>query len=168
MRKKTTAHMRLLTFIALFSVFSFVSAGEMDELGCGEPSKNKGKVFELNMSLSFHGDVEYKLCRNIDKYILLVETSKSNNKEILELKSNEVEIILKKYEKALEYNTKDKEMGLDGSSWCLETKRGFTYLKACFWSPGYEPQKRGLAGLNDLGTYLFDISKLKENGFVLY
>ena len=64
------------------------------------------------------------------------------------------------YEKALDYDAKDDSMGSDGSSWCLETQRGLTYSKACFWTPQYETAKRRLNGLLLLGEELWRVAKL--------
>jgi hypothetical protein len=66
------------------------------------------------------------------------------------------------YEKALEYNVKDDAWGLDGSLWCLETQRGFTYSKACFWSPDYQSEKRGLIGMVNLGEELWRFAELNK------
>jgi hypothetical protein len=68
--------------------------------------------------------------------------------------------IISLYERALDYDVKDNAMGFDGSGWCLETQRGFTYSKACFWTPEYETERRRLSGLLALGVELWRVAKL--------
>ncbi|HXI43592.1 MAG TPA: hypothetical protein VNH83_26655, partial [Bryobacteraceae bacterium] len=66
------------------------------------------------------------------------------------------------YERALEYNVKDDALGNDGSSWCLETTRGFTYSKACFWSPEYNTEERHLTGMLALGRALWHLAAIDD------
>jgi hypothetical protein len=51
-------------------------------------------------------------------------------------------------------------IGSDGSTCRLETKPGLNYSKACFYSPGEETNKRGLAELDQLGAELWKIGNL--------
>jgi len=76
--------------------------------------------------------------------------------------------LLTLYENALDYNVKDEAEGMDGSDWCLETQRGFTYSKACFWSPGAQPEERGLTGLAKLGEELWRIAATDPRDGPLY
>jgi hypothetical protein len=69
---------------------------------------------------------------------------------------------------ALRYNVMDDSLGPDGSRWCLETNRGATYLKACFWTPSADPAKRGLEGLYRLGEFLWGVATLEQQIGRLY
>jgi len=72
------------------------------------------------------------------------------------------------YEDALGYNVRDSAMGLDGSDWCLETRRGFTYSKACFWTPVDRAKERGISGLSTLGQELWRLAAMDSSVGELY
>jgi hypothetical protein len=134
---------------------------------CGERTALGGTVFTLTVSLSFEPDVSFKLCDREDKSkrFLLVSTQSSSHPDnwasnSIPLGSLEFEKIASLYEKALDYDVRINVGGNDGSTWCLETQRGFTYSKACFWTPSDEPKTRRLSGLLDLGAALWRIAKL--------
>jgi len=163
-------------FILLTFLFSGPAmAYGWDDEDCGRKNAKEGKVFELNIGMSFHGSFGFKLCKKLDKESLVIfsknksnELSNEPNKKTIELTKKQSEILNNKCIAALKYNTLDDSTGLDGSSWCIESQRGFTYTKACFWAPGSNTEKRGLIGLHDLGTHLWEISGLKAQGIRLY
>ena len=165
---------RVLCFLLL--IFPLLAnAIEWNDPDCGKLNKYHGKVFEFNASMSFHGDIDIKLCKDNDTHFLTVSTKiPSGNNDLTEewkridLKKEIVPKIMESYENAMRYNTLDKVMGPDGSSWCIESQHGFTYTKACFWSPGYKSEERGLSGLRDLGIYLWEISGLEKANIKLY
>jgi hypothetical protein len=78
------------------------------------------------------------------------------------------ETLMTLYENALDYNMKDYEIGLDGSNWCLETNKVSSYLKACYWTPTYNPQARRLTGLVALGRELWTIADMESRDGPLY
>ena len=134
---------------------------------CGQGRQSRETVFSLTISRSFDPEVTFKLCDRIDrsKRFLLVASETARHSEKWATKSipvdpRQYDKIVALYEKALEYDVKDDAMGLDGSSWCLETRRGFTYSKACFWTPHFEPTRRRLDGLLELGNELWRLAKL--------
>jgi hypothetical protein len=128
-----------------------------------------GTVFSLSISSAFGGGMEFNLCARRDpgaSYITVTRYAAENDKhgEPLKVSLNDsrYQKLLTLYEDALDYNVKDNVMGLDGSIWCLETARGSTYSKACFWSPEVDSEKRQLAGLAKLGRELLSIAGWKE------
>jgi hypothetical protein len=145
---------------------------------CGRRTRYDGTVFTLTISRSFHlGATTIKLCarQDAEENFLLVRTHpfpvERNHvwkDRQIKLDSGLYERIVQLYEKALDYNVKDDTIGFDGSSWCLETRRGFTYSKACFWSPDNEPQQRGIVGLYQLGKELWSIAELEPEIGELY
>ena len=66
------------------------------------------------------------------------------------------------------FNALDETSGADGSSWCLHTNRGFTQVNICFWSPKYKTEERGLIGLSNLGTALWEFSEMEKEYGELY
>lgn len=159
----------------------WVLAIEWGDEDCGPWNAYEGKVFSLDINTSFHGDVTFKLCKSKEQNMLSVtktkkkfegETDNSTEtivREYIKLSKKEYQSIYRGYEKALHYNTLDEVSGLDGSSWCIESQRNFTYTKACFWTPSHEPKSRGLDGLYQLGSQLWKFAGLeKNNEFKLY
>jgi hypothetical protein len=124
-------------------------------------------VFSLAIDRSFDPGVKFELCARkapVQNFLRLSTESKLHSdrwtaRKII-LEDSEYAKLLELYEAALEYNVKDDAMGLDGSSWCLETRRGFTYSKACFWSPQYETAQRHLSGMWALGEELWGLAAL--------
>jgi hypothetical protein len=154
---------------------------EWNDEDCGPWNAHEGKVFSLDIGTSFHGKVTFKLCKSKEQNTLSItktsmkfdeETEKSTETivhEHIKISKKDYQSIYRSYEKALNYNTLDDASGLDGSSWCIESQRGFTYTKACFWTPSYKPKSRGLNGLYELGSQLWKFSGLeKSNEFKLY
>ena len=166
-----TKYLILLSFIITNSAQAF----QWDDSDCGRKNAKEGKVFELNIGMSRTSSFSFKLCKKPDKDFLILasnnkptKSNKKTTKKTIKLTKEQTEKLVEKYINALKYNTLDDATGLDGSSWCIESQRGFTYTKACFWTPGYNSEERGIAGLNELGIYLWKISELKKQGFKLY
>jgi len=163
----------------IFLFLSLVSASafsiEWADEDCGQWNAYEGKVFSLDIGTSFHGGVLFKLCKSETQNFISVlttqRTRKDEEKEIIEtttrkyidISKEEYEKIFKLYETALQYNTLDESSGTDGSNWCMESQRSFTYTKACFWTPSYNSQKRGLKGLNELGSFLWEFAGISKN-----
>jgi len=154
---------------------------ELEDEDCGPWNRYEGKVFSLEVGTSFHGSVTFKLCKSEEQNFLSVKTrhivlenenrggTETIVRQYINISKDEYQKIFKHYEKALAYNTLDNVSGLDGSTWCIETQRSFTYSKACFWTPSHNPDARGLEGLYSLGNYLWQFSGLdKDNRFKLY
>jgi hypothetical protein len=142
---------------------------------CGYRTVFDGTVFTLTIGRSFDPGVTFKLCQRKkpgQSFVLVAvdasDESNAKSETTLPLDENSYKALIKLYEAALDYNVKDDTMGLDGSGWCLETRRGFTYSKACFWTPGYETSKRGLIGLENLGNELGRLAKLEKTAGKLY
>ena len=134
---------------------------------CGYRTFFDGTVFTLTISRSFHGTTMFMLCERKDrsKFVLASELiSRAPEKwasKTIPLTPWMYERVLSLYESALNYDVIFEAAGLDGSTWCLETKRAFTYSNACFWSPSLETAARRLSGLLALGQELWRISNLK-------
>lgn len=155
----------ILYSLIFVSQTGFSSVNEEIEGACGYRTQYDGTVFTLTISRSFHPWVEFKLCerKNPEENFILVST-KSKEGMITHRKIptelDTYESLYELYFEALDYNVRDAIMGLDGSMWCLETRRGFTYSKACFWSPEYDDEKRGLVGLVKLGKKLWECTDI--------
>ena len=137
-----------------------------------------GDIFKLSIETSFHGKTKFTLSMHEGKYDMTVESStveyfgkdRDDEKEIkvtrfVGLDNKLAKKYIKKFERALGYNTLDDESGFDGSTWCLDSRRGSTRTFACFWAPSNKTQERGLSGLYELGKFLwteFDIDKNKK------
>jgi hypothetical protein len=66
------------------------------------------------------------------------------------------------YEAALDFNARDDVMGVDGSDWCLETRRVSVDLRVCIWSPTMQTAERRLTGLASLGRELWHVSDIQQ------
>jgi hypothetical protein len=137
---------------------------------CGERTLRDGTVFTLSISRSFEPEVTFKLCDREDKSkrFLLISTQSSSRPDKWALKSVPLESpaydrVASLYEQSLDYDVRIDVGGNDGSTWCLETQRGFTYSKACFWTPADEPKRRHLSGLLELGKELWRIAKFDSS-----
>jgi hypothetical protein len=95
---------------------------------------------------------------------LLVKSSRDGKDKVLriELSDEAHSRLLQLYEGALSSNFNDTEVGLDGSSWCLDAQRGGNSLRVCFWSPQYNTEKRGLSTFRALGEGLWDLAGFGE------
>jgi hypothetical protein len=127
-------------------------------------------TLEIDRAPDFDKKTTFRLCDLRDKTFLLVQTyvgGKAKYKKI-NLDAEQSAKINTLYEMALGADFKDSAVGLDGSSWCLETRRGTNYLKACFWSPTYETQQRRLNGFWDLGAALWELAQFGAANGKLY
>ena len=135
---------------------------------CGVRRMRDGTVFSLSISRSMvqeNAYVEFKLCERTQpsQNFLLIHTETERPRKHSEMRQLPVDqsaylSLVAMYERALDYDVKDDALGNDGSSWCLETTRGFTYSKACFWSPEYNTNERHLTGMLALGRKLWQLA----------
>jgi hypothetical protein len=135
---------------------------------CGIRSMRAGTVFSLSIDRSRvlqNSSVQFKLCQRTapSQSFLLIHANTEQPKRHSEMRQLQVDEstylnLVEMYEKALDYDVKNDAMGFDGSSWYLETTRGFTYSKACFWSPEYETENRRLTGVLALGRELWHLA----------
>ena len=124
----------------------------------------------ISRSMSLNNTpVEFKLCERKEpsqSFVLInVESAHSRKRSVTrQLVVDETTFVnlVGLYERALEYDVKDDALGNDGSSWCLETTRGFTYSKACFWSPEYNTEERHLTGMLALGRALWHLAGIDD------
>jgi hypothetical protein len=137
---------------------------------CGEHLARSGAVFTLSVDLSFEPSVTFKLCNREDKSnrFLLVSTQSRSHTDGWDSKSiplgpGAYERLASLHEQSLNYDVRIDVGGNDGSMWCLETQRGFTYSKACFWTPTEEASARRLDGLVALGRELWKLAKLDSS-----
>jgi hypothetical protein len=137
---------------------------------CGERTAQNGTVFTLTVDRSFEPSVIFKLCDREDKSkrFLLVSTQSSGHKDKWDTKTiplglQAYERVVSLYERSLDYDVRINVGGNDGSIWCLETQRGFTYSKACFWTPTEDASARRLIGLVELGRGLWKLAKLDDS-----
>jgi hypothetical protein len=154
-----------LVFILLGAVPLFAHA--KDDV-CGIRSMRAGTVFSMSIGRSRvleNSYVEFKLCERTEpsQSFLLIHTETERPKKHSETRQLRVDEstylnLVAMYERALDYDVKDDALGFDGSSWCLETTRGFTYSKACFWSPEVDTDKRRLTGMLALGRELWHLA----------
>ena len=139
---------------------------------CGFRSRTAGTVFSMSISRSMslnNTPVEFKLCERKEpsqSFVLTnVKSAHSQKRSVtrrLVIDETTFVSLVGLYERALEYNVKDEALGNDGSSWCLETTRGFTYSKACFWSPEYNTDERHLTGMLALGRALWHLAEIDD------
>lgn len=135
---------------------------------CGFRTMRSGTVFTMSIDRSRileNSYVEFKLCEREEpsQSFLLIRTVTEQPKKHAETHQKRLDedafvALTAMYETALNYDVKDNALGNDGSSWCLETTRGFTYSKACFWSPEFDTDKRRLTGMLALGRQLWHLS----------
>lgn len=160
--------MRCLAVIYLL-LFSFpcmaMSVDEKISSDCGQRSISSGTIFSFTIDRSFRPSLTFVLCQKTEpnQSFLLIRSELENdsaNKKIT-LNDGQFMELMGLYENALTYNAKDMQtIGIDGSTWCLETKRGLNYSKACFYTPSYNTNERGLSGMNRLGVELWRIGNL--------
>lgn len=140
---------------------------------CGMRTMRAGTVFSMSIARSRIREdsyVEFKLCERSEPSpsFLLIRTGTERSKkhsETRQLRIDETTYLdlVAMYERALDYDVKDDALGNDGSSWCLETTRGFTYSKACFWSPEYNTSERHLTGMLALGRELWHLAGMDSD-----
>lgn len=156
-------------FLLLSGIPAFAHA--KDDV-CGFRSRTTGTVFSMSISRSMslnNTPVEFKLCERKEpsqSFVLInVESAHSRKRSVtrhLVVDETTFVNLVGLYERALEYDVKDDALGNDGSSWCLETTRGFTYSKACFWSPEYNTEERHLTGMLALGRALWHLAGIDD------
>lgn len=145
-------------------------AATEDSLGiedvCGERTARSGTVFTLTVDRAFEPSVIFKLCDREDKskrFLLASRQSTGHeggwDTKIVPLNPQAYERLVALHERSLDYDVTMNVGGNDGSTWCLETQRGFTYSKACFWTPTEESSERRLVGLVELGKELWKLAK---------
>ena len=163
-----TTNRSLFALVIVLGCGSALAADSEDI--CGERTARSGTVFTLTISRSFEPDVSFKLCDREDKSkrFLLISTESSSRTDKWISKSAPLDSVsygrvMSLYDKSLDYDVRVDVGGNDGSTWCLETQRGFTYSKACFWTPTDEPKRRKLNGLLELGRELWRIAKLDSS-----
>jgi len=162
-------HKPLSTLIVLCVLLHNFSSDAKEIEQCGYRTAKEGTVFTLTISRSFHGQAHFQLCERQSPEKSFVTYTTEKIISVKELTSKEYEEIYTLYESALEYDVKYAASGLDGSSWCLETKRRSTYSKACFWTPSSgNRENRGLSGLYKLGQKLWGISEFQLENEKLY
>ena len=156
-------------FLILLWLLCASGAGaEISDL-CGP---NHGTVFALQIWRAFHGEIDFKLCERQGQKFLLVtrdpdEGKKDDDQVRIPLNDAMYQRLLTLYQNAHADSPKDETGGLDGSTWCLETLREL-YSKACFWSPAYHAEERGLTGLEKLGRELWSIAATERRDGPLY
>lgn len=133
---------------------------------CGYRTRFDGTVFSLRIRRTFHPLVVFELCAREEPLsnFVLIRTESADRTDLadrqLPLDEPTFARVLALYEDALEYDVKYASTGADGSTWCLETKRGFTYSVACFWTPAHKTGKRSLNGLLALGKELWQLADM--------
>jgi len=155
-------------FILLWLICSSAAGAEIAEI-CGH---NHATVFVLQIWRAFHGEIDFKLCEHQGQSFLLVtrdpdEGKKDDDQVKIPLNDATYQKLLMLYQNAHAYYPKDETGDLDGSTWCLETLREF-YSKACFWSPAYNAEGRGLTGLEKLGRELWNLAATEPRDGPLY
>lgn len=160
----------LLVILSIFCCKSFATIEDQ----CNFKNGVHGKIFELNIKTSFHGQYKFEFCQSKSETYLSVTTTKietiDSEDTLLEIKKlKEIEVseqklikIMNMLEIALRYNKYDDVIGIDGSTWCLETQQGNTYSKACFFSPIGSSKERGLQGVELLGKYMWQLAGLEK------
>jgi hypothetical protein len=171
---------RILVFLSLiFSAnFCFAEpATEGDINNCALQWTERGRAFLLEISRSFDDDVEFVVCaRDEDPrelYILVAVSKNMFKKQMIATSEPEATItrtkfdidsatynrLMRFYDFALDYDVRDAQRMIDGSTWCLERKWvNRVERRACFASPDFESEKRKLVGLLELGKELWTIA----------
>jgi hypothetical protein len=149
-----------------------LSAQAKDDI-CGIRTMRAGTVFSMSIARSRvlkNAYVEFELCERSEpsQSFLLIRTGTERPKKLSETRQLRVDQtaylnLVAMYERALDYDVKDDALGNDGSSWCLETTRGFTYSRACFWSPEYNTNERHLTGMLALGRELWHLAGMEAD-----
>ncbi|QPB83789.1 hypothetical protein CWC22_012600 [Pseudoalteromonas rubra] len=159
------------TVSLIFIVFGF-NTFATDDPNCSENDVLGGKLFELEMSTSFHGRYHFKFCSGEVSYLLSefiepISTSrplKSTMKHESRAKLDpDTAMYLKNLYRAVQATLQeDNVRGLDGATWCFKPKNGQRYSKTCVWEPRASTQERNLQSLVFLGDKLYEISNFKS------
>ena len=158
--------------VLLFFILSSSVACAKDPFACmysgNVPSKGIF-TFEIWRAPDFDKDTSFRLCDLAGKTFLLVKAKagKSFKVRAIDLDVEQFAKLKGLYENALSANFRDDTLGVDGSSWCLEANR-MNYLKACFWSPGIDTEKRGTNSFIDLGNRLWELAQFGDSNGKLY
>jgi hypothetical protein len=161
--------MRRAILLLALSLGNNLALAEDLQNECGERRPQGGTIFTLVISqyLSYEPKVEFTLCsRDVppERFVVVKRQGSGESKDWkrkrIPLDQAEYKQLFSLYDQALSYDVRVEAMGSDGSTWCIETTRGFTYSKACFWTPSYDSRKRSLTGLVSLGRELWRISGL--------
>ena len=149
----------------------FLTEKEIEDLKFDLRFLSDKPVFEY--SIGSYNQVTFSLQHKNGKYSLETKTfieiqSKGDEGDKRKFKTSMKALTkdeFKKYirflEAALRYNTLDDAgLVIDGSNWCLDSNMGTTNLSACFWSPSYNTEQRGLTGLYKLAEFLWSESEL--------
>lgn len=160
--------LRSIVCVLLLLPTCIAHAGSSQHSVCGDQPFYDRAVFELDIQRSFTQPVTFTLCERKDpRQNFLLVTSETNGRPVrktdrrITLDEHTYSKMVALYEDALNFNVKDDVGGTDGSTWCLETKRHFSYLKACFYTPGEDTKDRGLSGLSALGTELWHLAGME-------
>ncbi len=182
--------MRNLTFLSLILLTNLCfaePATEDDINNCALQWTDRGRAFSLEISRSFDDDVEFVVCaRDEDPselYILVAVSKNMLGRKLFIRGEPEPTItrtkfaidsaiynrLMSLYDVALDYDVRDVQRMLDGSTWCLERKwSNQVERRACFASPGFETEERKLVGLLELGNELWAIASAELNIGRLY
>jgi hypothetical protein len=155
-----------LVLIGILAILSQHVAAS-DDFACSQ-SQNEAIfnkfTFEVTERARAPGEnVAFRFCRGREHAFLLVRVEKRGEPKRIPLSDEQSAKILGLYDRALDSNFKDDVIGLDGASWCLETKRGSNSLRACLWSPTNDAEKRGIVGFLALGNALWGIAGLDKS-----
>ena len=126
-------------------------------------------TFEIWRAFDSNRDTSFRLCDLAGKAFVLV---KSKVGEKLKVRKIDLDVgqhakLKSLYENALGANFGDETFGTDGSTWCLEANR-MNYLKACFWSPQFDTEKRRIRGFTALGSWLWELAQFGDSNGKLY
>ncbi|QUI65064.1 hypothetical protein GSF04_22345 [Pseudoalteromonas sp. A22] len=159
--------------LALLIVFSF-KAFSNDLPNCSETDVLGGKLFEFEITTSFHGSYFFKFCSGEESYLLseYIEPVSTNgplkttikHESTAKLDSGTVIYLKDLYRIVQATLREDNTRGLDGSTWCFKPKNGAGYSKACLWEPRASTQERNLENFVNLGNKLYEISNFKSLG----
>ncbi|NQZ23634.1 MAG: hypothetical protein HRT53_16480 [Colwellia sp.] len=156
-----------IVFIAMM-FFSFHSIAK-DDVNCSENEIYTGKLFQLDIKMSFRGVYEYRFCVG-DKNSYLVSTYVEylpqnlpdlTHKSTVKLTPQVTNDLKAKYQKTVTSLSEENSRGKDGSTWCFHPKSGMSYSRFCYWSPEANTSERGLTELDQLKTYIHKLSGLK-------
>ena len=161
---------KLLIVFLIFTPWSYASEIPNYFDACDSHPSTGQTIFRLSIARSFHPDATFHLCERLkaDESFLRIQVTQRDgtNDESRELKLDPQTYseIIDLYHEAVDYNVRDNAMGADGSRWCLETSRKFTFAIACFWTPTPEvrAEERGLIGLYNLGKTLWELAELES------
>ena len=159
--------------------FTFPTLAHEFDIDCGDHQIKEGyynETFSLKINRSLReNNIEFKFCQPTQGEapdILIVIANHDNGidskHKAITLTEADSTKIASLFDLAWEYNKRDNASGMDGSYWCLSTRNVHTVTKGCFWTPTSKPQKRGLSGLSNLGTFLWEYTELEIKHGAVY